>query len=36
VSWIATDPKIFEVPTTYTAAQLPGMGGSSSGAIPPK
>jgi hypothetical protein len=36
VSWIATDPKIFEIPTTYTAAQLPGMGGSSSGAIPPK
>lgn len=34
--WVDTDPKLFEVPATYTAAQLPGMGGSSSGAIPPQ
>jgi hypothetical protein len=36
VSWVNTDPKIFEVPSTYTAAQLPGMAGGSSGAVPPK
>lgn len=36
VSWVNTDPKIFDVPSTYTAAQLPGMGGGSSGAVPPK
>jgi hypothetical protein len=34
IQWINTDPKTFEVPSTYTARQLPGMGGSS-GAIPP-
>ncbi|HXL86942.1 MAG TPA: hypothetical protein VN927_07010 [Gemmatimonadaceae bacterium] len=36
IQWVDTDPKAFEVPSTYTATQLPGMGGSSSGAIPPK
>jgi len=35
IQWINTDQKTFEVPSTYTARQLPGMGGSSSGAIPP-
>ncbi len=36
IQWVDADPKTFEVPSAYTAAQLPGMGGSSSGAIPPK
>ncbi len=36
LKWVDADPKAFEVPATYTAAQLPGMGGPSSGAIPPK
>jgi hypothetical protein len=35
IQWVDTDAKTFEVPSTYTATQLPGMGGSSSGAIPP-
>jgi hypothetical protein len=34
--WVAADPTAFEVPSTYTAVQLPGMAGSSSGAIPPR
>lgn len=36
LQWVDPDPKTFEIPATYTAAQLPGMGGPSSGAIPPK
>jgi hypothetical protein len=36
LKWVDADPKAFEIPATYTAAQLPGMGGPSSGAIPPK
>ncbi len=36
IQWLDTDAKAFEVPSTYTATQLPGMGGASSGAIPPK
>ena len=36
IQWVNADPKAFEVPSTYTAVQLPGMGGSSSGAIPPQ
>jgi hypothetical protein len=36
LQWVDADPKVFEIPSTYTAAQLPGMGGSSSGAIPPE
>ena len=36
IQWVDTDPKTFEVPSNYTATQLPGMGGSSSEAIPPK
>jgi hypothetical protein len=35
IQWVDTDAKAFEVPSTYTATQLPGMGGSSSGPIPP-
>ena len=34
--WVDADPKAFEVPANYTMVQLPGMGGSSGGAIPPK
>jgi hypothetical protein len=36
IQWVDTNPKTFEVPANYTATQLPGMGGSSSGAIPPQ
>ena len=36
IQWVNTDPKTFEVPANYTAKELPGMGGASSGAIPPK
>jgi hypothetical protein len=36
IQWIAADLKVFEVPATYTAAQLPGMGGTGTGSIPPK
>jgi len=36
LKWVDPDPKAFEIPATYTAAELPGMGGSSSGSIPPK
>jgi hypothetical protein len=36
IQWVDTNPKTFEVPSNYTATQLPGMGGSSSGAIPPQ
>jgi len=36
LTWVARDPKVFEVPSTYTPVQMPGMGGPSSGAIPPK
>ena len=36
IQWVDADPKAFEVPSNYTALQLPGMGGSSSGAIPPQ
>jgi hypothetical protein len=36
IQWVDTNPKTFEVPSNYTATQLPGMGGSSSGAIPPR
>ncbi|MDQ6870699.1 MAG: hypothetical protein M3037_01655 [Gemmatimonadota bacterium] len=35
IQWVNTDPKTFEVPSTYTATQLPGMGGSPSGTTPP-
>ncbi|MGH7605382.1 MAG: hypothetical protein ACRENK_15470 [Gemmatimonadaceae bacterium] len=38
VKWIAADPKAFEIPASYSAVQLPGLGGAPSdgGAIPPK
>ena len=36
LQWVASDPKAFEVPATYTPMQLPGMGDSSRGAIPPQ
>jgi hypothetical protein len=36
LKWVDADPKAFEVPSNYKAVQLPGMGGSSDGAIPPK
>ena len=36
IKWVPTDPKAFEVPAAYTAAPLPGMGGSGGGSIPPK
>jgi hypothetical protein len=36
IQWVASDPKAYEVPATYTAAPLPGMGGSGGGTIPPK
>jgi hypothetical protein len=38
LKWVDADPKVFEIPSTYTALQLPGMAGSqdSGGAIPPK
>lgn len=36
IQWVPADPKAFEVPSTYTAAPLPGMGGSGGGSIPPK
>ncbi len=36
IQWVDADPKAFEIPSTYTAVQLPGMGGSSGGSIPPK
>jgi hypothetical protein len=35
IQWVETDPKAFEVPSNYTATQLPGIGGSSPGAVPP-
>jgi hypothetical protein len=36
IKWVAADPKVFEVPSTYTSAQLPGMSGPGAGPIPPK
>lgn len=36
VKWVDADPKAFEIPSTYTAVELPTMGGAGSGAIPPK
>jgi hypothetical protein len=36
IQWVAPDPKAFEIPSTYTAVQLPGMSGSGGGSIPPK
>jgi hypothetical protein len=36
IKWVDVDPKAFEIPSTYTAVQLPTIGGAGSGAIPPK
>lgn len=38
LKWVDADPKVFEIPSTYTALQLPGLPGSQDGggAIPPK
>jgi hypothetical protein len=37
VKWVDSDPKAFDIPATYSAAQMPGMNGAASGgAIPPK
>lgn len=36
VKWVDADPKAFEIPATYTAVQLPTIGGAQGGAIPPK
>jgi hypothetical protein len=36
IQWLTADPKVFEIPSTYTAVQLPGMDGPTGGSIPPK
>ncbi|HZD85654.1 MAG TPA: hypothetical protein VE052_07035 [Gemmatimonadaceae bacterium] len=36
IQWVEASPKLFEVPSTYTAVALPAIGGASGGAIPPK
>jgi hypothetical protein len=40
VQWVDANPKLFEIPTTYTPISLPGMsgaaGGAPSGATPPR
>ncbi len=36
IQWVTPDSKAFEVPSSYTAVQLPGMAGSTGGSIPPK
>jgi hypothetical protein len=36
IQWVPYDAKTYEVPSTYTSAPLPTMGGSASGSVPPK
>ena len=36
IQWVPADPKAFEVPAAYTAAPLPGLGGSGASTTPPK
>jgi hypothetical protein len=36
IQWVPADPKLFEVPTTYTAVPLPSAGGATGGSIPPQ
>jgi hypothetical protein len=36
LNWVSADPKAFDVPATYTQAQLPALSGSTGGSIPPK
>jgi hypothetical protein len=35
VQWVDANPKLFEVPSTFTAVQLPGMAGAPDGAATP-
>jgi hypothetical protein len=36
IQWVASDPKVFEVPSTYTAVKPPSIPGAKDGTIPPK
>jgi len=36
LNWVTTDPKLLEIPSSYTQAQLPGLSGKGTGAVPPK
>jgi hypothetical protein len=36
IQWVASDPKTFEIPATYKAAAMPGMGRTEGNSIPPK
>jgi hypothetical protein len=36
IQWVPSDPKAFEVPSTYTALKVPALTGSKEGSIPPK
>lgn len=36
IQWVPYDSKTYEVPSTYTAAPMPGMGAPAGGAIPPR
>jgi len=36
VQWVDANPKLFEIPSTYTPVTLPGMTGAQGGAIPPR
>lgn len=36
LTWIDADPKAFEIPSSYTAVEMPGMGEAPDGAIPPE
>jgi hypothetical protein len=36
IQWVASDPKTFEIPATFKAAPLPGMGATEGSSIPPK
>ena len=35
IQWVASDPKAFEIPATYKAAPMPGMGAQEGSSIPP-
>ncbi len=36
IGWVPYDSKTYQVPATYTAAPMPGMGAPTGGAIPPR
>jgi len=36
LKWVSADPKAFEVPASYTAAEVPGMGSGGTASAPPK